>query len=81
MTTIPFSAHPNVKVFITHCGGLGTQEAMYHGTPMVGLPIFGDQPKNGKNFVAAGLGQSLQWEELSVKGLYDTIEEVISNPE
>ena len=41
-------AHPNVKVFISHCGMLGTQEALYAGTPMLGLPIFGDQPKNAQ---------------------------------
>ena len=43
-------AHPNVKVFISHCGMLGTQEALYAGTPMLGLPIFGDQPKNAEVF-------------------------------
>ena len=75
-----FSAHPNVKLFITHCGGLGTQEAMYHGTPMVGLPIFGDQPKNGKNLELAGIGRVIQWKELSVKLLTEAIEDVISDP-
>lgn len=36
-------AHPNVKLFITHGGLLGTTEAIVEGVPVLGLPIFGDQ--------------------------------------
>ena len=36
-------AHPNIKLFITHCGMHGVMEAIYHGVPMVGMPVFIDQ--------------------------------------
>ena len=39
-------AHPNLKVFVTHGGLLSTQEALYHGVPLVGVPINGDQMAN-----------------------------------
>ncbi|XP_017795599.1 PREDICTED: UDP-glucuronosyltransferase 2C1-like [Habropoda laboriosa] len=38
--------HKNTRVFITHGGLMGTQEAIYHGVPMIGIPVFADQMKN-----------------------------------
>ncbi|CAL8094095.1 unnamed protein product [Orchesella dallaii] len=39
-------AHPNIKLFMTHGGLLSVQEAVYHGVPLLGLPVFGDQDIN-----------------------------------
>ena len=36
-------AHPNVVLFITHCGMHGVMESIYHSVPMVGMPVFIDQ--------------------------------------
>lgn len=38
--------HPKMKAFVTHGGTNGVQEAIYHGVPVVGLPLFFDQPEN-----------------------------------
>lgn len=38
--------HPRTKAFVTHGGTNGVQEAIYHGVPVVGLPLFFDQPEN-----------------------------------
>ena len=40
--------HPNAKMFITHCGNNGQMEALYHGVPMIGFPLFSDQLYNCK---------------------------------
>ena len=38
--------HPKTRVFVTHGGTNSVQEAIYHGVPVVGLPLFFDQPEN-----------------------------------
>ncbi|XP_026465147.1 UDP-glucuronosyltransferase 2B31-like, partial [Ctenocephalides felis] len=50
-------AHPNIKVFVTHGGLLGTMEAVYCGVPMVGVPLYGDQMTNVKNYVRKGIAR------------------------
>ncbi|XP_038147115.1 UDP-glucuronosyltransferase 2C1-like [Cyprinodon tularosa] len=46
--------HPRTRVFITHGGTNGVQEAIYHGVPVVGLPLFFDQPDNLSRVKAKG---------------------------
>uniref|UniRef100_A0A8C6MQ97 UDP-glucuronosyltransferase n=1 Tax=Mus spicilegus TaxID=10103 RepID=A0A8C6MQ97_MUSSI len=38
--------HPKTRAFITHGGTNGIYEAIYHGIPVVGIPLFGDQNDN-----------------------------------
>ncbi|KAM9367074.1 UDP-glucuronosyltransferase 2A2-like [Symphorus nematophorus] len=38
--------HPKIKLFVAHGGTNGVQEALYHGVPVVGLPLFFDQYDN-----------------------------------
>lgn len=58
-------AHPNVKLFITHGGLLGTTEANYEGIPMLAVPIFGDQKMNMKMARDKGFTFILDFENLS----------------
>lgn len=47
-------AHPKTRVFVTHGGTNGVQEAIFHGVPVVGLPLFMDQPDNVSRLRAKG---------------------------
>ncbi|XP_063044179.1 UDP-glucuronosyltransferase 2C1-like [Engraulis encrasicolus] len=38
--------HPKTKLFVAHGGTNGVQEALYHGVPVVGIPLFFDQHDN-----------------------------------
>ncbi|XP_026461122.1 UDP-glucuronosyltransferase 1-9-like [Ctenocephalides felis] len=60
-------AHPNVKVFVTHGGLLGTMEGVYCGIPMIGVPMFGDQLSNIKNYVRRGIALMVNVQEIEEK--------------
>ncbi|XP_001687884.2 UDP-glucosyltransferase 2 [Anopheles gambiae] len=73
-------AHPNLKLFVTH-GGLGSiSEAMYHGVPIVGIPMFGDQDSNVAQVVKEGWGLSVSFDELTEPLLSGVVQEVIRDP-
>lgn len=38
--------HPQTRAFVAHGGTNGVQEAIYHGTPVLGIPLFFDQYDN-----------------------------------
>lgn len=73
-------AHPNVKLFITHGGLLSTIEAIYHGIPVIGIPVFGDQNINVANAVTAGYCLRLDLANLSEDSLSAALNEILNNP-
>ncbi|CAH1264721.1 UGT2B7 [Branchiostoma lanceolatum] len=71
--------HEKTKLFITHCGGNGMYEAVYHAVPMVFLPLAMDQPDNAVRGVARGLGVKLDIKALLEKELLQSINTVLYN--
>ncbi|XP_058460620.1 UDP-glycosyltransferase UGT5-like [Malaya genurostris] len=72
-------AHPNVKLFITHGGLLGSTEALYHGKPMLGIPIYGDQRMNMARAEKAGYGAHLEYETLNAESIYQSIRAILDD--
>ncbi|XP_010850424.1 PREDICTED: UDP-glucuronosyltransferase 2B17-like isoform X2 [Bison bison bison] len=72
--------HPKTKAFITHGGTNGIYEAIYHGIPMVGLPLFADQPDNIARVKAKGAAVRVDLETMSSRDLLNALKEVINNP-
>ncbi|XP_012875571.1 PREDICTED: UDP-glucuronosyltransferase 2B15-like isoform X1 [Dipodomys ordii] len=72
--------HPKTKAFITHGGANSIYEAIHHGIPMVGIPLFGEQHDNIAHMVAKGAAVQLDIRAISSKDLLRALEAVINNP-
>ncbi|OXA46599.1 UDP-glucuronosyltransferase 2C1 [Folsomia candida] len=72
--------HGKIRLFMTHCGGGGTEEAIFHGVPLLGMPFFGDQPLNAQAAEKHGYLVRLDWNDLTEESLTKAINEVINNP-
>jgi len=73
--------HPKTVLFITHGGTNGLYEAIYHGVPMLGLPLLVDQFDNMLRITGRGAGKVLDITKIDEHILYRVTDEVISNPE
>lgn len=56
--------HRNIKLFISNGGLLSTQAAIYHGVPILGIPLIGEHDINMKK--AENAGYALTWEMLDM---------------
>ena len=73
--------HKNVLAFVTHCGNNGRYEALYHGVPMVGIPIFAEQHYNAFTVVQHGYGLQVEsMDSFTVDELYEAISKVLTDP-
>uniref|UniRef100_G1R7U8 UDP-glucuronosyltransferase n=1 Tax=Nomascus leucogenys TaxID=61853 RepID=G1R7U8_NOMLE len=72
--------HPKTRAFITHGGANGVYEAIYHGIPMVGVPLFADQPDNIAHMKAKGAAVSLDFNTMSSTDLLNALKTVINDP-
>lgn len=75
-----FTAHPNIKLFISHGGLLGTSEAIYEGVPILGIPIFGDQKTNVKSIEANGAGELLDYNSITKEIVLEKVQRILNNP-
>ena len=73
------TGHPNVRLFITHGGLLGTQEAVYAGVPMVGIPLFADQYLNIRNGIARGVSVMLEYDAITKESVSNALKTVLHN--
>uniref|UniRef100_A0A8C1IM52 UDP-glucuronosyltransferase n=1 Tax=Cyprinus carpio TaxID=7962 RepID=A0A8C1IM52_CYPCA len=72
--------HPQTKLFVAHGGTNGVQEAIYHGVPIVGLPLAFDQPDNLSRMQAKGTAKIVDIATLDRTVFLDALKEVLHNP-
>ncbi|XP_049885625.1 UDP-glucosyltransferase 2-like [Pectinophora gossypiella] len=73
-------AHPNCVLFITHGGLLSTTEAIHYGKPIIGIPVFGDQPMNVDRAVHKGIAKRVDLTNKLPEDLKVAIEEILGDP-
>nr|XP_032825036.1 2-hydroxyacylsphingosine 1-beta-galactosyltransferase isoform X1 [Petromyzon marinus] len=72
--------HVGVRAFVTHGGLNGVYEAVYHGVPVVGMPLFGDHYDTMTRVHAKGMGLKMHWDRMTQDDLYNAIVDVTSVP-
>ncbi|XP_045690196.1 UDP-glucuronosyltransferase 2A3-like isoform X2 [Phyllostomus hastatus] len=72
--------HPKTKAFITHGGINGIYEAIYHGVPMVGIPMFADQYDNIAHMKAKGAAVEVNINTMTSAELLNALRTVINDP-
>ncbi|XP_044019341.1 uncharacterized protein LOC122859724 [Aphidius gifuensis] len=72
--------HKNIRAFITHGGLMGTQEAVAHGVPMIGVPLFCDQYTNIDLYVQKNIAIRLEHKEITEQKLDFALREILENP-
>lgn len=73
------AAHPNIRVFISHCGKMSSIEASYRGVPVVGIPFFLDQRLNLRDLVNKGVGVELDYKSITKENILAALREVLNN--
>lgn len=57
---------------------MGTQEAIYFGIPVIGIPLFGDQKLNLQNMARKNVGVNLgSFNNVTEENLYNALKTVL----
>ena len=72
--------HPKTRLFICHGGNNGQNEAVYHGVPMLVIPIAADQPSNGLRVHVHGYGKYIRDKEtVTSDQVFEMMQEILYN--
>uniref|UniRef100_A0A7G3B3E6 Putative udp-glucoronosyl and udp-glucosyl transferase n=1 Tax=Lutzomyia longipalpis TaxID=7200 RepID=A0A7G3B3E6_LUTLO len=72
-------ANEKVRVFVSHGGLGGINEAKYHGVPIVGIPFFADQMTNLATAQNEGWAKVVELKDLTEETFTRAILEVVNN--
>lgn len=77
---IPVLGHSNTKLFLTHGGLIGIQEALYHAVPMIGMPVYADQFFNVRILVKKNMATRIDYQKITTQSLDNALLLVLNNP-
>ncbi|XP_032906165.1 UDP-glucuronosyltransferase 2C1-like [Amblyraja radiata] len=70
--------HPNTRAFVSHGGTNGIYEAIYHGVPVIGMPLFFDQFDNLFKVEYRGAAKVINIATMHSTDLLQALNEVIN---
>lgn len=72
--------HPKTRMFVSHGGTNGIYEAIYHGVPVLALPILFDQFDNVLRLQVRSAARVLQVAALTSQEFLEALKDVLENP-
>uniref|UniRef100_A0A3Q2YF14 UDP-glucuronosyltransferase n=1 Tax=Hippocampus comes TaxID=109280 RepID=A0A3Q2YF14_HIPCM len=72
--------HAKTRLFVAHGGTNGIQEAIYHGVPLVGLPLMFDQHDNFFRMEARGVAKVLDIATVNQENFLEALQAVLDQP-
>ncbi|KAG8008818.1 UDP-glucuronosyltransferase 2A3 [Nibea albiflora] len=72
--------HPKIKAFVAHGGTNGIYESIYHGVPIVGMPLLFDQAENVLRLEIQGVAKVVDVTKLTRQNFLEAVQEVLHNP-
>lgn len=55
-------------------------ETVYHGIPILALPVFADQHSNGVFAQESGFGITMSWFDLTEENFSEALDKLLNNP-
>ncbi|XP_017296485.1 UDP-glucuronosyltransferase 2B17 isoform X2 [Kryptolebias marmoratus] len=72
--------HPKTRVFVSHGGTNGLYEAIYHGVPVLGLPLVFDQFDNIVRLKVRGAARVVEVRLLTKENFLEDLKDLLENP-
>lgn len=72
--------HPKTRAFVAHGGTNGMYEAIYHGVPILGLPLLFDQFDNLHRLKVRGAARIVEAKSITKKGFLEALRDILDNP-
>ncbi|KAM4536631.1 UDP glucuronosyltransferase 5 family, polypeptide G1 [Odontesthes bonariensis] len=72
--------HPKTRVFVAHGGTNGMYEAIYHGIPVLGMPLLFDQFDNLHRLKVRGAARVVEARSLTTENFLEALKDILGNP-